>query len=539
MINHISIRDFAIIENTEIDFGAGLNILTGETGAGKSIVIEAVSLALGARADTSFIRSGCEKAVVQLAGEIEGEEIVITREVSSTGKNLCRMNGEIITLSQLNMFCRKLADIHGQYDHQSLLNPEYHINLVDLYQQNEIEPLKNTVSNLYSVLKKARKKLSTLLIDAAENTRKRDFMKFEIDEIHAAQLCSGEDRELEERVTILQNSEKIYRALAEAYEIGKEGTPAAMDFLSKISSSLSEAALYAENFARLNDSFNDLFYQLEDLFHEIRSARDTVTFSQEELNEAISRSELINKLKAKYGFSISDILAYAAETEQKLSDIETIEEEKETLESECTALEKQLANACAVLSGSRKKAAQELQKKIASELQELNFSDNRIEIRFETLSDFTENGLDKAEFLISTNKGEPLKPLSKIASGGEMSRIMLAFKNIIADYDSIPTLIFDEIDTGISGITASIVGQKLKQIAKNHQIICITHLPQIAACGDDNYRIQKESDGNSTKTTVIALNKTEKMHEIARLLGGINITDITLQSAKELIESAE
>ena len=539
MINHISIRDFAIIENTEIDFHSGLNILTGETGAGKSIVIEAVSLALGARADTAFIRSGCEKAVVQLTGDIDGEETVITREVSSSGKNLCRLNGDLVTLAQLNAYCRKLADIHGQYDHQSLLNPEYHINLVDIYHQNDIAPVKQMNAKLFSAYKDAKSKLESLLSSAAENARQRDFMAFELNEIKEAKLTEGEDAELEERIALLQNSEHIYKLLARAYEAGKESMPAAMDIMSEIQTALSDIALYTEELGSISSEFSDIFYRLDDIFRDIRNARDSIIFSQEELDEAIFRLEYINKLKHKYGNTIAEILGYAEQTAAKLQTIENIDEEKANLEFEINTLETQLTAASERLTALRKVSAEELEMKISKELSELNFADSRIKISFDALPAFTENGTDRIEFLISTNKGEPLKPLAKIASGGEMSRIMLAFKNIIADYDNIPTLIFDEIDAGISGITASIVGKKLKEIAENHKIICITHLPQIAAFGEHNYRIQKYSSENSVKTTVEALDENEKINEIARLLGGINITDITIKSAEELIAASK
>lgn len=539
MINHISIRDFAIIENTEIDFHSGLNILTGETGAGKSIVIEAVSLALGARADTAFIRSGCEKAVVQLTGDIDGEETVITREVSSSGKNLCRLNGDLVTLAQLNAYCRKLADIHGQYDHQSLLNPEYHINLVDIYHQNDIAPVKQMNAKLFSAYKDAKSKLESLLSSAAENARQRDFMAFELNEIKEAKLTEGEDAELEERIALLQNSEHIYKLLARAYEAGKESMPAAMDIMSEIQTALSDIALYTEELGSISSEFSDIFYRLDDIFRDIRNARDSIIFSQEELDEAIFRLEYINKLKHKYGNTIAEILGYAEQTAAKLQTIENIDEEKANLEFEINTLETQLTAASERLTALRKVSAEELEMKISKELSELNFADSRIKISFDALPAFTENGTDRIEFLISTNKGEPLKPLAKIASGGEMSRIMLAFKNIIADYDNIPTLIFDEIDAGISGITASIVGKKLKEIAENHQIICITHLPQIAAFGEHNYRIQKYSSENSVKTTVEALDENEKINEIARLLSGINITDITIKSAEELIAASK
>lgn len=538
MIDHISIKDFAIIENAEVDFYSGLNILTGETGSGKSIVIEAVSLALGARADTAFVRSGCDKAVVQLSGTIDDEEIVITREVSATGKNLCKLNGEFVTLAQLNTYCKRLADIHGQYDHQSLLDPNYHINLIDLFHQKEITPVKEKVSEIYHLYKETKSELDSLIKNASENARKRDFMAFEVNEIRSASLVPDEDIKLEEQISTLQNGEKIYSALAEAYAVSRGESQAAMEKLSHISSLLSGISPYTSKLSELSTSFDDLFYQLEDLVNDIRDARDSISFSPEELDECISRIETINKLKKKYGNTIEEILEYADETEKKLSIIDNIDERKEHLEAELSVFHDQLKLASDRLTTLRKQSASELMQKISKELFDLNFAESRLSASFDTLPSFTENGIDKVEFLISTNKGEPLKPLAKIASGGEMSRIMLAFKNIVADYDSIPTLIFDEIDTGISGITASIVGKKLKETSEKHQIICITHLPQIAACGTHNFRIYKESDDTNTRTGIDALSEEEKVLEIARLLGGINITDAAISNAKDLIEAS-
>ncbi|MBP3384665.1 MAG: DNA repair protein RecN [Firmicutes bacterium] len=538
MITHISIRDFAIIENVEIDFHEGLNIITGETGAGKSIVIEAVSLALGSRADTAFVRSGKEKAVVQLVGYLKGQEYIITREVNTSGKNLCKVNGEIVTLSHLNLICKKLADIHGQYDHQSLLNPDYHIRLVDMYKKDSIEPAKQKVSAIFMHYRDISSRLRQILAEESENKRKRDFMAFELDEIKKAYLISGEDEQLEETINLLQNSEKIYESLAGAYELlnGEEyssltGTRRAMDMLGSITG-------YSQNLADIHSQISDTFYQLEELAGEIRDMRDRTVFSPDELNQAISRMDLLDNLKRKYNMSIDELIAYGSELEEKLSYVENIDQMKEELSQLKERCESDLADASVELSQLRKEAARELEAKILSELEELNFKDAQLSIEFTSSEEYTSSGTDIVEFMISTNRGESLKPLSKVASGGEMSRIMLAFKKIVGDYDDIPTMIFDEIDTGISGITASIVGKKLQQIAEKHQIICITHLPQIAAFGAHNYRIAKESDDSSTYTTVLHLRPEEKVQEIARLLGGINITETTLKSAKELIEAS-
>lgn len=538
MINHISIKNFAIIENTEIDFMDGLNIITGETGSGKSIVIEAVSLALGSRADSSYVRNGTDKAVIQLAGTLGDEDFVITREISHTGKNLCRINGGIVTLAQVNLLSSKLADIHGQYDNQSLLNPDYHIVLLDSYRHNETDSLKQETKDNYGIYINARKELARLLSMEKENTRKLDFYKFEEAEIEKAQLSPGEDEILQEKISVLQNSEKIYENISAAYQSMYEESPSVMDGLGQSLRAVEELSSYSERISSLGEEFSDVYYRLEDICREIRDIRESLTFSPAELDEAISRMELIGSLKKKYGSTIEEILNYQKKLQNQLSVAENMDEEKRRLMLSLKNAKERLLESCTALTKNRTEKAAELEKAIQAELIDLNFKEAIVKISVEPLQEPTETGMDKAEILISTNRGETLKPLAKIISGGEMSRIMLAFKNIISSYDNIPTLIFDEIDNGISGITASIVGKKLKEISRTHQIICITHLPQIAACGDFNYRIYKESSGDSTFTSVEALSADEKAGEIARLLGGASVTDATLKAAKELIENS-
>lgn len=538
MIDHISIKNFAIIENTEVDFDDGLNIITGETGSGKSIAIEAVSLALGSRADTSAIRTGTDKAVVQLCGSLDGEEIVITREVSASGKNLCRLNGEIVTLSQLNAVSHRLADIHGQYDNQSLLNPEYHITLLDMYKSDTSADIKAKVHSCFEAYQEIRHKLVSLLSLEKENTRKKDFYRFEADEIKNAALKVGEDDELSKRLYLLQNSEKIFESVEKTYAMLYDEAPSVMDGMGACMRSLEAAAPYSDELCTLSDEFGDIYYRLQDLSGELRNIRESISFSPAEMDNAISRLNTIDNLKKKYGTSIEEILEYEANIRSQLDIIENFGDEKHRLETELAAAKKNLLAACAELTEIRKATASELEEKITSELVDLNFADAKLKIAVSPLTAPTENGMDSVEILISTNRGEPLKPLAKTASGGEMSRIMLAFKNIISSCDKIPTLIFDEIDAGISGITASIVGRKLKEIAAHRQVICITHLPQIAACGSSNYRIFKETCGEQTFTSIEKLAESEKVGEIARLLGGATITDTTLASARELIESS-
>lgn len=538
MINHISIQNFAIIENTEIDFEDGLNIITGETGSGKSIVIEAVSLALGSRADSSFVRHGKDKAIVQLAGELDGEDIIITREVSSAGKNLCKLNGQLVTLSQLSETCRRLADIHGQYDNQSLLNPENHLLLVDHFHGDEIQPVKRAFEEAYAAYHSVKIRLDKLLSQEAEQRRKLDFYRFEKDEIDHANLKPGEDTALKERVSLLQNSEKIFAGIETAYGSLNEGEGNAMSALGVCLHALESISSYSRDISTVTEDFSDLYYRLEDISASLRHIREDITFTPEELDLAIERLDQIEKLKKKYGASIEEILAYGQRIGKELEDIENFDEIKGELEKETAANYQTMKAQAELLTQARKMSAEKLESAIEKELHDLNFGSASLSIDFKTPHEITPSGNDIVEFLITTNKGEPLKPLIKIASGGEISRIMLAIKNITGTYDRIPTMIFDEIDAGISGITASIVGRKLHQIAKSHQIICITHLPQIAASGDAHYRIHKESDDSSTFTQVDKLNNDEAVDEIARLLGGETITETTRKSAEELIAAS-
>ena len=537
MIRHIRITNFATIENTEIDFHDGLNIITGETGAGKSIVIEAVSLALGSRADTAFVRSGADKAIIQMIADKDDREYVITREISAAGRNLCKINDEIVTLAALNSLCRSLADIHGQYDHQSLLNPEYHIDLVDLYHKDVIQPAKEAAAAAYSEYAAVRGELKKLLEQSAKDQRERDFMEFELNEIRQVSPAPGEDEELERKIAVLQNSELIYDSLSGAYEAASGEDYSILGGIKGISDLLGQVSQYSPSLKEISDRIDGIYYDFEDACSVIRDLRDETVFSPDELNSAIERADAITRLKNKHGKSINELLEYAQELESKLEHIDNADSYKAELQGRLHECGTRLKDACAALSEARQAAAAQLEEKITEQLLQLNFKDARFAIQFSPAPVFTANGNDLVEFIISTNRGEPMKPLSKIASGGEMSRIMLAFKKIIGDYDMIPTMIFDEIDSGISGIAASVVGRKLKEIAQSHQVICITHLPQIAACGTWNYRISKSSDDSRTYTEVTALDNEAAVYEIARLLGGDNITDTTLASARELMEA--
>ncbi|MCI7413675.1 DNA repair protein RecN [Hornefia butyriciproducens] len=535
MIQHLLIQNFAIIENTEIEFEDGLNIITGETGSGKSIVIEAVSLALGARADSSFVRSGKDKAVIQLAASLDGQDYVITREISATGKNLCRLNGQLVTLGEISALASRIADIHGQYDNQNLRDPRQHLALVDQYRDAEISPLRAEFDAAYAAYKESRGQLDTLLKSEKESRKQADFYRFELAEIQRVDPSPEEDEELTEQIAILQNNEKIFSAVESAYGPLDENEFNVLSSMGNIQSSLESIRNFSREFAETADIFNDAYYGLQDVAARLAGIREQISFRPEELDKLISRLDQIDELKKKYGGSIGDVLAYRDRIQQELSQLENFDELRGTLEQETKQRLRALRTAAAALTGARQASAEALGQAIESELHDLNFDSARFEIRISAAPAISAEGGDEAEILISTNRGEPLKPLIRVASGGEISRIMLAIKNITGTYDKIPTMIFDEIDAGISGITASIVGRKLREISSSHQIICITHLPQIAACGDANYRICKETDANSTYTHVDRLDEEATVDEIARLLGGEIITETTRRSARELI----
>lgn len=535
MIQHLLIQNFAIISNTEIDFKDGLSIITGETGSGKSIVIQAISLALGARADSSFVRSGENKAIIQLQAEYQDKDYIITREISRNGKNVCKINGSLVTLSEVSSLAKKIADIHGQYDNQQILDPEQHIKLLDSYGLDEIDPVKSDFQLIYEKYKNARLKLNELTSKERESRKKADFYRFEAEEIEKADLKPGEDLELSERISLLQNSEKIFRSLEQAYQALEGEEQSVMAALSYAKESLSSISSYS---GELKDIFKDTensYYILQDVISKISILRENQDFEPQELDIAISRLVLIDNLKKKYGDTIDDILIYHNKIKNNLSTFENFEEIKVKLTNEVNENLVLLKEKAVLLSGVRRKKAEALSLEIEQELHDLNFSDAKFEIKISPASAITATGRDNVEIFISTNKGEPLKPLIKVASGGEISRIMLAIKNITGNTDNIHTLIFDEIDAGISGKTASIIGKKLKKISQKHQIICITHLPQIAAAGDNNYRIYKKSDDNSTHTFVEELEEDAAVREIARLIGGETITATTLAGAKELM----
>lgn len=537
MINHIHIKNFVLIEDIETDIHDGLNVFTGETGAGKSVVIEAVSLALGSRADSSCIRTGTDKAIVELIGELDGEEIILHRELNRQGKNVCKLNGEAVTLARLNELSHRMADIHGQYDSQTLLDPASHIQLLDSFRPDLTESAKAAVSVDFKAYSESKARLVSLMNLKKKTARDLDFYRFESSEIARAKLITGEDQDLEQKISLMKNSGRIFEALSVASSsLSSDG--AGLDLLSRARSSLETVSGVSERLSELSDKLDGIYYDLEDLSSSISELTESLSFSEEELDEAISRLSVIDNLKRKYSMDIDGILSYKDELAQKIRSVENFDQEEAALKKDLLEKRNVLMASCKALTAKRREAASELEVRILEELKELNFNDTDLKISIEPLEQPQENGIDNVEILISTNKGEPLRPLYRIASGGEISRIMLAFRDVISAYDSVPTVIFDEIDSGISGYTASVVARKLRSIARERQVICITHLPQIAAAGDHNYRIIKESGEHSASTHMEYLSDEQKINEIARLISGSTITENSLVSARELIEQS-
>ena len=537
MIKSIRIKNFAIIKDTEFRFHSGLNIITGETGAGKSIVATAISLALGSRADSTFIRHGASKATIEMIAELGDKEYTVVREISSNGKNRCIINGDGVPLGRLISISEKNAQIHGQFDNNLLLNPETHIDLLDTFGGQNILSYYLQYINSFNEFSEIKNRYNKLVTSIKEDSSKADYYRYSIEEIDRANLVDGEDSELEDRMKFLQNAETISRALSDSYDALTSGDFSAENLIGSALSNIKSVSEYTKDIDSLSDNLESLSIQLSDIISKMHTLLDSSDFSERELDEIMERLSLIDSLKKKYAPTIRGILAHRDELSEKLNNMESFDEQKEKLKALLEESRLKLYSDGNSLTEARKKIGKELSKAVVSELAQLNFKDAYIDVTITPLKAPGPKGMDEVELFITTNKGEPLKPLAKIASGGEVSRIMLAIKAITADSENISTLIFDEVDTGISGITASIVGNKLQDLAANHQVISITHLPQIAAKGDHNYRIYKESDDSETFAYVEEITGEDKLMEIARLLGGTKITKATIENARELIES--
>ena len=555
MLENLHVKNLALIDETEVEFGPGLNVLTGETGAGKSILLGSVQLALGGKYSAELLRNGAKSGLVELTFSIEDEKIkrrleemdieveegrvTLSRKLTE-GRSVCRINGETVNMGLLKDAASLLIDIHGQHDSQSLLNRRNHLALLDLYGKEEISPLKAEMAEAFQSYQELVKKLDASSLDAESRARELDLAGYEVSEIEDAAPAPGEDEDLEELYRRMTQSRKVTEAVGEAYlYTGEDAQVNASDLLSRAIRALQEISEIDSQGEKLYGQLAEIDSLLNDFNRELADYAKSFDFSEEEFRETEERLNLLNHLKAKYGKTINDVLEYCREKKRRISELEDYDAFLSRLQSDMETAKKRAGQAAGRLHRAREKAAVIFAREIREQMAELNFMDTRLELRISDLGRYSAGGSDEAEFYLATNPGEPLKPLGSIASGGELSRVMLAVKAVLAGEEDTPTLIFDEIDTGISGVTAGKVGEKLRLISKNRQIICITHLPQIAAVSDSHYLIQKETDGNSVKTEIAFLDDEMSVQELARMLGGANVTGNILESAREMKDLAK
>ncbi|MBR3200696.1 MAG: DNA repair protein RecN [Mogibacterium sp.] len=543
MIDRIEINNFATIEHLSFDLGAGFNVITGETGAGKSVLITAISTVLGDRADTTMVRTGSDRAFIQIAGVRDGEDVIISREILAGGKSISKLNGEIVTLGQIRSFCGDWVDIHGQYDNQQILDPENHIRITDSFHNDVLAPELEKLHICYDDYKAAQKEYEGLLKAEANAVRQQDYYKFEYKYIQDLGLYAGEDEELQDRLAMMKNSSRIFQSVRSSYDLlqgtGYDGGPSLLDDLSRVASDLSDIGSYSDQISSMASQAYDAYYALDDIASGLRDLLSTLSFSEQDMDDVSSRLAVIEDAKRKYRKSVAEILEFRDEIRGRLEMMQNFDSDKKRLaeaaHKKYAALEAQAEH----VSELRHIIAARLESAIVKELNDLEFANSEFKIDISRQDEIGPLGFDKVEFLISTNPGDPLMPLTKIASGGEISRIMLAFKHIIGETDRVETMIFDEIDTGISGHTALVVGKKLAEIASHRQIISVTHLPQIAAYGDDNYLISKSIDNEKSYTNIGHLDEESKVRMIAALFSGSSESENALQAARELIDSTK
>lgn len=553
MLQNLHVKNLALIDEAEVEFKPGLNIMTGETGAGKSIIIGSVGLALGGKLPKEMIRENAPFGLVELTFFIEDEKqkkilkemdiipeedaLILSRKIVN-GRSTSKINGESVPASKVKEVASLLIDIHGQHEHQSLLVKKNHLNIVDSYERNRLQSEKDKLKLSYDNYKKMKTELEEADLDALEREREISFLTYEVEEIEEAALILGEDEELEQEYRKLMNGQKILKAITDAYGKTGDGYDSATEQIGYALKNLSLVSEYDKPLAGFENQLMEIDNLLNDFNRELAEYISDASFDEEALTETEQRLDLINRLKAKHGKTIEEILDSCAKKKKRLEKLLDYDTYLSDLKNKLSKMEEEVKAYSKTVSDIRKKAAKKLTQAIQKELLDLNFLEVSFSMEFRKLDYFTANGYDDAEFMISTNPGEPLKSLEKIASGGELSRIMLAIKTVLADTDDVGTLIFDEIDTGISGRTAQMVSEKMSALGNSRQVICITHLPQIAAMADGHFLIEKSVENQTTISTIRPLDEKESVNELARMLGGVKITDTVLKSAKEMKELA-
>ncbi len=556
MLLNLYIKNFGIIDQLRFDLQEGFNVLTGETGAGKSVIIDALQTALGGRSYSDQIRTGSEKALLQATFDLganketallltdagidpaEDAIMVMTREISRAGKNICRLNEQAVTLGLYRKIGSSLADMHMQPELNSLLSQEKQRQLLDRFAGSGALAALKEVNSLYARWHQARRDYEKLNAEAGDRARRIDMLRYQIEEIRRAELAPGEDAELEAEKNILANAEKISMLAAEAYDAlyeGKSSQYSAVDLLARAVESLRNLALLDQRNESVLADLENIRYQAEDAARYLSGYRDSVEFSQARFEAVGERLEQIKKLKKKYGGSIPEIINFLEAAQKELVKLENIEESLEQAAGEVKEIEVGYCQAAGILSAARREAAGVLQEAVKKELLDLEMGRVEFKAAFADIEGPAQGGLDRLEFMISTNPGEPLKPLAKIASGGELTRIMLALKALLADADEIPVLVFDEADTGIGGRALQAVAEKMQQLGTRRQVICVTHSPQVASLGNAHFRIVKEYDGERTATRIKLLDHQERLEELARMLGGREVTEVAMQHAKQML----
>ena len=551
MLSLLHIENIAVIEQADISFDKGFNVLTGETGAGKSIVIDAISAILGQRAYRDMIRTGTSKASVRAVftkvpnfpwfeenGVEYDEETVIQRDIFLDGKNVCRVNGSLVTVAILHKLGIQLINIHGQHDSASLFDEENHLRFLDAFADNGA--LLADYREKFAAVSELRRQIDRMTMDEGEKLRRMETLKYQISEIEKADLKSGEDEVLEQRRKLLQNSEKLSQGLEEASEalLGGDDSDGAAALLAQAAYALSRIARYSDDYTGFQERLTDLKYQVQDIADEVRDSLDELSYSADELETIEARLDIIHRLRRKYGADCDEILAYLDKAQKELDEIEFADDRVEQLKKKLAKQEKQAWDAALALRKNRQEQGTVMAEKILSELSQLDMPRVQFQCRFRE-TELTSEGADAVAFYLSANAGEDLKPLSKVASGGELARIMLSMKNVLAEKDAVDTLIFDEVDTGVSGRAAQRIAEKLRSLASHKQVLCVTHLPQLAALADTHMLIAKSEHDGRTYTTVTPLDRKGRAMELARIIGGTSITETTLKSAEEMLLSGQ
>ncbi|MBO4886552.1 MAG: DNA repair protein RecN [Clostridia bacterium] len=563
MLLELNIRNIALIERLRIGFMPGLNVLTGETGAGKSIVIDSVNLALGGRADRELIRSGADRASVQAVFDVRGNEralalldewgmeaedgyLTVGRELSSGGRNLCRVGGEVATLAQIRQLTALLVELHGQHEHQELMSPSRHMAILDAFGDERHRALMRRVQELYAEYTAVKGELDALSAELRERAFTMDVLERQVEEIRALKIKEGEDEKLEKQFRLMENAEKISSGVEKAYHLvyaGGERAPSVQEALRRAALAMSSIADIDERFADMSRRLDEMFYAAQDAGYELQDMMEGLEFDPAAFDRTGARLDALEKLKDKYGPTLKDVIAFRDASEARLAALRQGDERMAELKEKLADADGRMMAACVELTASRRALAAVFEKNVTAQLAELGMSKVRFQTRFlipeQDKRRLSPQGADQVEFLISPNPGEPLKPLSSTASGGELSRVMLAIKAVMAEREQVGTMIFDEIDTGVSGRMAQVVGEKMSGIARHRQVIAVSHLPQIAALGDAHFLVEKSVSGGRTGSSVRLLDDEGRVMELARMVGGAGDPESGIQHARNMLSAAQ